>query len=113
MDIIYVVITMQPVSPVYPCLSLLVRTMEIGHLELVMPVAKKGGHMTGLANVTAMSDILVESGADGVTYPFRASARSHFEDAGNRERFHKVESSQVITVQFPSLAKYTMTIERP
>ena len=37
-----------------------------------MPVAKKGGYVTGLANVTAKDDILVESGADGVA------------DAGNR-----------------------------
>ena len=49
-----------------------------------MPVPKKGGYVTGLANDIAMNDILVESGADGVTSPFRASARSHFADARNR-----------------------------
>ena len=49
-----------------------------------MPVAKKGGYVTGLANVTVMNDILIESGGDGVTNPFRVSARSHVADAGNR-----------------------------
>ena len=58
-----------------------------------MPVAKKGGYVTELSNVTAMNDILVESGVDGVTGPSRASARSQFADAGNGERLHGPESS--------------------
>ena len=57
-----------------------------------MPVPKKGGYGMGLANDIAMNDILVESGADGVTSPFRASARSHFADARNRWSLHEPES---------------------
>ena len=49
-----------------------------------MPVVKKDGYVMGLADVKATNDILVESGTDGVTNPFRASARSHFADAGNK-----------------------------
>ena len=37
-----------------------------------MPVAKRGGYVTGLYTFTAINDILVDSGAYGVTDPFRA-----------------------------------------
>ena len=61
--------------------------------------------MTGPNNVTAMNDILVEFGADGVTNTFRASARSHFADAGNRKGSTSRKALRVITVRFSSLAK--------
>ena len=61
--------------------------------------------MTGLNSVTAMNDVLVESGADGVTDPFPASARSHLQ----MQRIDKGSMSRnvlgVITVQFTFLAK--------
>ena len=66
-----------------------------------MLVAKKGGYVTGLNNITDRNDIVVESGADGVTNPFRASVGSHFADAGSLSRI----LPRFITVQFPSLAK--------
>ena len=49
--------------------------------------------MTGLNNVTAMNDILVESSADGVTYPFRESTEFHLADAGNKSKLHQPERS--------------------
>ena len=87
MDITSIDMTMQTCIPVYPYLSLHIRTLftnKVATWRLVMPVVKKGGYLarTGLNNFTAMNDILVDSEEGGVLDPFQESARSHFADAG-------------------------------
>ena len=71
-----------------------------------MPLAEKGRYMTGpTINVTAMNDILVESRADDVTYPFRESTGFIERMQGKEKGSISRKVLRVVTVHFLSLVK--------